>query len=91
MGPRVRGEGWSVERVGIIYGDVFAGDDEPLLVEADQAGQVPGTRRGTDYREHSRDGQPVLAPIAAADGDGLEPVTAVEGLDLVLAAQHDQA
>src|SRR5215208_3043757 len=61
---------------------VFAGDDESLLVEADQAGDVLGPRGGADQREHGRGGQPTLALIAADDRDGLELIAAVKGLDL---------
>src|SRR5215208_4042383 len=61
---------------------VFAGDDESLLVEADQAGEVLGPRGGADHREHGRGGQPTLALIATDDRDGLELIAAVEGLDL---------
>ena len=61
---------------------VLAGDDEPLVVETDEAAEVLGPRGGPDHGEDSLGVQPLLALVAADDRDRLELIAAVEGLHL---------
>ena len=70
---------------------VLAGDDEPLVVETDQAVDVLGPRGGPDHGEHTRGVQSMLALIAAGDRDRLELIAAVEGLHLASLPDLDVA
>lgn len=61
---------------------VRARDDEPLLIETDQADDVLGPRGGADHGEQGRGVQSTLALISANERDSLELIATVKGLHL---------
>src|SRR5919107_5231343 len=66
---------------------VLAGDDEPLVVEADELAEVLGPRGRADHGEYTGGLQHPLALVAADDPDRLELIAAVHGLHF--ASLHD--
>ena len=61
---------------------VLARDDEPLVVEADEADDVLGPRGGADHGEQGRGVQSTLALISAHERDSLELIATMKGLHL---------
>ncbi len=68
---------------------VFAGDDESLVIEANQAVEILGPGRGTDHGEDACGVQPALALVVADDRNRLELISAVKGPHLAFLPDLD--